>query len=79
MNYIKSLFLQSTQNPTVLVNSNQHIYRSRHAEHGFVRTPLLPKLKESECIIGKVWTETVKSRKDKHAFGYRPLINVSVF
>ncbi|KAI8383027.1 membrane dipeptidase-domain-containing protein [Blakeslea trispora] len=38
MEYIKSLFLQNQSNPTVKVNYENHIYRSHHAEHGFIHT-----------------------------------------
>ncbi|ORE08701.1 hypothetical protein BCV72DRAFT_248647 [Rhizopus microsporus var. microsporus] len=54
MNYIKSLFLQSTQNPTVLINSDQHIYRSRHAEHGFIYTK--EKSSDDQDKNPKKWT-----------------------
>ncbi|KAG0766854.1 hypothetical protein G6F62_008134 [Rhizopus arrhizus] len=76
MNYIKDLFLKNTENPTVQVDSDQHIYRSRHAEHGFVSTPLLPKLEKNACIIGNVWKETVKANENKDVFGSRQLIKI---
>ncbi|OBZ82667.1 Long-chain-fatty-acid--CoA ligase 2 [Choanephora cucurbitarum] len=76
MEYIKSLFLQNQPNPTVKVDNANHIYRSHHAEHGFVSTPLYPKLKKEDCTIAKVWKETVKDNAYKPVFGYRPLINI---
>ncbi|KAI8098295.1 uncharacterized protein B0P05DRAFT_482680 [Gilbertella persicaria] len=76
MEYVKNLFLQNQTNPTVQVDKENHIYRSHHAEHGFVSTPLYPKLKKEECTIAKVWKETVKNNSYKPVFGYRPLINI---
>lgn len=70
------LFLKQQTAPTVQVDKENHIYRSRHAEHGFVQTPLVPKLNKSESTIDRVWSEVVDSNSYKPVFGYRPLIKV---
>jgi hypothetical protein len=77
MEYIKGLFLGHQPNPTVQVDSKEHIFRSHHAENGFVSTPLVPKLKKDECTIAKVWKDTVEHNGSKPVFGHRPLIKVS--
>lgn len=78
MNYIKDLFLQSIENPTIPVDSNQHIFRNRQSEHGFVSTPLQPKLEKKDCTIGQVWEKTVKANENKPVFGSRALVKVSL-
>lgn len=77
MEYVKGLFLGNQSNPTVKVNDKEHIFRSHHAEHGFVSTPLMPKLKKEECTISRVWKDTAKANSSKPVFGNRPLIKVS--
>lgn len=77
MEYIKNLFLEQQANPTVEIDSKQHIFRSHHAENGFISTPLVPKLKKDECTISKVWNDTVEQNSNKPVFGYRPLIKVT--
>ncbi|CAO3662828.1 unnamed protein product [Rhizopus stolonifer] len=76
MNYIKDLFLQSIENPTIPVDSNQHIFRNRQSEHGFVSTPLQPKLEKKDCTIGQVWEKTVKANENKPVFGSRALVKI---
>jgi hypothetical protein len=76
MEYIKNLFLQNHNNPTVQVDEHDKIFRSHHAENGFVSTPLYPKLKKDDCTISKVWQETVETNSFKPVFGHRPLIKV---
>lgn len=78
MEYVKGLFLGNQTNPTIEVNEKEHIFRSRHAENGFVSTPLMPELKKEECTISRVWADTVKANSSKPVFGNRPLINVSI-
>ncbi|KAL7308645.1 hypothetical protein PS15m_011824 [Mucor circinelloides] len=76
MEYVKGLFLGNQTNPTIEVNEKEHIFRSRHAENGFVSTPLMPELKKEECTISRVWADTVKANSSKPVFGNRPLINI---
>ncbi|CEP10091.1 hypothetical protein [Parasitella parasitica] len=76
MEHIKGLFLGNQPNPTIEVNAKEHIFRSRHAEHGFVSTPLMPELKKEECTISRVWKDTVKANSNKPVFGNRPLIKI---
>ncbi|KAI8647725.1 hypothetical protein BD408DRAFT_377864 [Parasitella parasitica] len=76
MEHIKGLFLGNQSNPTIEVNAKEHIFRSRHAEHGFVSTPLMPELKKEECTISRVWKDTVKANGSKSVFGYRSLIKI---
>jgi hypothetical protein len=71
------LFLEHQTNLTVQVDSKEHIFRSHHAENGFISTPLVPKLKKDECTIAKVWNDTVEHNSYKPVFGYRPLIKVN--
>lgn len=78
MEYVKGLFLTNQTNPTIEVNEKEHIFRSRHAEHGFVSTPLMPDLKKEECTISRVWADTVKANSSKPVFGSRPLLKVSI-
>lgn len=78
MEYVKGLFLGNQTNPTIKVNEKEHIFRSRHAENGFVSTPLMPELKKEECTISRVWADTVKANSTKSVFGSRPLVNVSI-
>ncbi|KAL0135425.1 hypothetical protein V8B55DRAFT_1547199 [Mucor lusitanicus] len=76
MEYVKGLFLTNQTNPTIEVNEKEHIFRSRHAEHGFVSTPLMPDLKKEECTISRVWADTVKANSSKPVFGSRPLLKI---
>ncbi|KAI8974965.1 membrane dipeptidase-domain-containing protein [Pilobolus umbonatus] len=76
MNYIQSLFLPSQQNPTVEYDQNQHIFRSVHAENGFIHTPLVPKLETGECTVNTIWAEIQKKNTDKPVFGTRELIKI---
>ncbi|KAL9554756.1 hypothetical protein MBANPS3_002671 [Mucor bainieri] len=76
MEYVKGLFLGTPANPTIEVNAKEHIFRSRHAENGFVSTPLMPDLKKEECTISRVWSDTVKANSSKPVFGSRPLVKI---
>ena len=76
MEYFKDLFLQAQENPTVEVNSEEHIFRSKHAKDDFVITPLFPKLNKSEATIDRIWKDTVEQHKEKRVFGNRDIIKV---
>ncbi|KAI7897854.1 membrane dipeptidase-domain-containing protein [Cokeromyces recurvatus] len=76
MEYITNLFLQDISNPTIEYDGQNHIFRHRQAEHGFIDTPLFPKLRKEECTIDQLWGQTVNANMHKPVFGYRPLKNI---
>ncbi|KAI8970183.1 hypothetical protein BDF20DRAFT_838563 [Mycotypha africana] len=76
MNFVKDLFLTKSDKPTFEFDKDNHVFRSCHAEKGFVSTPLEPKMNKEECTIDRVWKKLAEQNKDKPVFGSRPLLSI---
>ncbi|KAI9031689.1 hypothetical protein CLU79DRAFT_729632 [Phycomyces nitens] len=76
MEYIKSLFLETPESATLLIDKENHIYRNRHSLDELISSPLFPRLGPSELTVSKVWESVTDTNSSKKGFGRRKIVKI---